>query len=107
MGPLTKQLIDILDEIIAVLDEDKEAHWNHFIATTKSRLLNSDYSGVEHLLSGFGGMGSFSDLVVGQESVAGEFRWKEGYRESNERLDTLRSEAYRVANCIKHNHQIK
>ena len=78
MGSKTKQLIEILDPIVAILDADGESHWRKWIASSKSRLTNSDYSGIEHLLGAYGGMGSFTDLVIGQSMVNGEFCWKDG-----------------------------
>ena len=103
MGPKTKQLIEILDQIIAILESDGESHWRKWIATSKSRLTNSDFSGIGHLLSAYGGMGSFSDLVIGQTMVNGKLHWKERAGETNERLDALRTEAYRLADFIKRN----
>ncbi|MCF6285589.1 MAG: hypothetical protein L3K26_10415 [Candidatus Hydrogenedentes bacterium] len=106
MGLETEELIQILDQMIELLREDGETHWRKWAATAKSRLLRADFSGIEYVLRGYGGMGSFSDLVIGQSSVAGEFRWKAGYRENNDTLDRLRGEAFRLANFIKRNHEI-
>jgi hypothetical protein len=107
MGPKTAQLITILDEIKSLLDADGERNWARFIASSKSKLLNLDYTGIEYLLSGYGGMGSFNDLVIGQDTIGGEFRWKEGSVEANDRLNKLRSEAYFLADFIKHNSEIQ
>jgi hypothetical protein len=71
-----------------------------------ARLLNSDYSGIEHLLSAYGGMGSFNDLVICQSYENGQFRWKEGYVEKNNQLDELRGKARELADHIKRNHTI-
>ena len=105
MGPKTIQLIAILEQIIGILDADGERHWRKWMATSRSRLLNSDYSGIEHLLGAYGGMGSFNDLVIGQSVVNRQFYWKDGAREANDKLDTLRTEAYQVADFIKRNHE--
>ena len=107
MGTKTKQLIAILDQLIAILDADGESHWRKWMASSRSRLLNSDYSGIDHLLGAYGGMGSFNDLVIGQSMVNGQFRWKDGAREANDTLDSLRTEAYQVADFIKRNHDIE
>jgi Domain of unknown function (DUF6966) len=105
MGPKAKQLIEILDQIVAVLDADGERHWRKWMASARSRLANSDYSGIEHLLGAYGGMGSFNDLIIGQSIVKGEFHWKDGAREANDKLDALRTQAYQIADFIKRNHE--
>jgi hypothetical protein len=74
MEPKTTQLIAVLDQIIQVLDSDEEKHWSKWIDSVRSRLMNSDYSGVEHLLDAYGGTGSFNDLVIGQAIVGERIR---------------------------------
>lgn len=98
--------IAVLEQITQVLDSDGEKHWRKWIASARSRLVNSDYSGVEHLLKAYGGMGSFNDLVIGQSMVGGRFSWKAGAQEANDKLDALRSKAYELSQCIKHHHEI-
>ena len=62
----------------------------------------SDLYGIEILLSTYGGMGSFNDLVVGQKYQNGEFiGWKNESDEKNKILNLLREEAYDVAKEIK------
>jgi hypothetical protein len=96
MGPKTAQLFAVLEEIIRVLDSDGEKHWRKWMASARSRLANSDYSGVEHLLDAYG-MGSFNDLIIGQSMVVGRISWKPGAEEANDRLNELRGEAYELA----------
>jgi hypothetical protein len=60
---------------IQVLDSDGEKDWRKWIASARSRLVNSDYSGVEYLLDAYGGMRSFNDLVIGQSMVGGAVSW--------------------------------
>lgn len=103
MGTKTRQLIEILDQIVAILDADGEIHWRKSMASSRARLINSDYSGIEYLLGAYSGMGSFNDLVIGQSMVNGQFRWKDSVAEANERLDSLRTDAYHVADFIKRN----
>jgi hypothetical protein len=103
MGPKTRRLIEILDQIVAILDADGEKQWRKSMASAQSQLAKGDLSGVDQVLGGFGGMGSFNDLVVGQSHINGQFCWKEGAQEANARLDDLRAEAFRVASFIRHN----
>ena len=105
MGPKTMQLIGVLDQIIALLETDGEEHWREWMATARSRLLNSDYSGIEYLIGAYGGMGSFNDLIIGQSVVNGEFQWKANAHEANETLNVMRSSAYELADFIKRNRE--
>lgn len=105
MGPKTRHLIDILDQIIAMLEADGEVHWRMSMESSKSSLMNGDYSGIERLLGAYGGMGSFNDLVIGQAILDGQHGWKDGAHEANDKLDALRSEAFDVATDIKHHHE--
>ena len=100
------ELLNILEEIIQILESDGEEHWSNWMRRSRARLLNSDYSGIEHLLSAYGGMGSFNDLVICQSYENGQFHWKEGYVEKNNQLDELRSKAWELADHIKRNHTI-
>lgn len=106
MGAATNQLIDVLEQIIAVLDADDEQYWRKWIASSRFLLLNSDYSGIEKLLSAYGGMGSFNDLVLGQSMLEGQFCWKVGTQNANDKLTVLRAKAYEFAVYIKRNHEI-
>jgi hypothetical protein len=106
MATKLDELIEVLDEIIQILESDGEGHWSRWMRKSRARLLNSDYSGIEHLLSAYGGMGSFNDLVICQSYEDGEFKWKEGYVEKNDRLDELRGKAWELADHIKRNHII-
>ncbi|MGX5173937.1 DUF6966 domain-containing protein [Aliikangiella sp. IMCC44653] len=106
MASKTKELIDILDKMVTLLKQDQESHWSAWMESSKRRLQNSDYSGVEHLLNAYGGMGSFNDLIIGQQMIDGKFKWKDGAAKSNDKLARLRSSAYDIANYIKQNHEI-
>jgi len=66
MGPKTQELVSVLEELTSLLESDGDSHWSNWMQKAKARLLNSDYSGVEYLLSAYGGMGSLNDLVLGQ-----------------------------------------
>jgi len=101
MATKLDKLIDTLNEIIQLLESDGEEHWSEWLRRSRAQLLNSDYSGIEHLRSAYGGMGSFTDLVIGQSYENGEFKWKEGYAEKNERLNELRGKAWELADAIR------
>ena len=98
------ELLNILTEIIELLEADGESHWLGWIRQSRERLLNSDYSGIEHLLSAYGGMGSFNDLVICQSYENGHFCWKDGHAEKNNKLSELRSQAWKLADQMRRNH---
>jgi len=95
------ELLKTLGELIQLLESDGEEHWSEWLRLSRVRLLNSDYSGIEHLRSAYGGMGSFTDLVICQSYENGEFSWKEGHVAKNHRLDELRSKAWKLADDIR------
>jgi Domain of unknown function (DUF6966) len=95
------ELLKILDEIIQLLEADGEKRWSDWMRQSRARLLNSDYSGIEHLLSAYGGMGSFNDLMICQIYENGKFRQKDGYVEKNNKLSELRSKAWKLADAIR------
>ena len=101
MGPLTEQLIDVLDQLATVLESDGEIHWSQWMRKARAHVMNSDYYGVEYLLSAYGGMGSFNDLVLGQTTINGAFAWKPGHVELNNKFDALRAQAAKLAHEIK------
>jgi hypothetical protein len=100
------ELVTVLDAIIQLLESDGEQHWSRWMHKSRARLLDLDYSGIEHLLSAYGSMGSFNDLVICQGFENGELRWKEGHAEKNDRLDELREKAWDLADYIRRNHTI-
>lgn len=107
MGPRTIELIGVLAKLASLLEGDGEQHWRAWLLRAKARLENLDYSGVEYLLSAYGGMSSFSDFIAAQGSVDGQFAWKPGYVELNDELDALRSKAWELATDIKRSHEIR
>ena len=101
LGPKTQELVGVLDALASVLESDGDRHWANWMRKSQARLLNSDYSGIEYLLSAYGGMGSLNDLILGQSYKDGVFAWKPGYTELNERFAALRSKAWELADAIK------
>jgi hypothetical protein len=106
MATKLDELLETLDEILQLLEADGEQHWSNWMRKSRARLLNSDYSGIEHLRSAYGGMGSFTDLVICQSYENGEFKWKEGHIEKNNRLNELRGKAWKITDDIRRNHII-
>ena len=101
MGQMTEKLIDALDQLAIVLESDGATDWSQWMRKAKAHLMNSDYYGIDYLLSAYGGMGSFNDLVLGQTSINGAFAWKPGHVELNNKFDALRYQAAKLAHEIK------
>lgn len=91
----------MLDELASVLEGAGNAHWSGWIRNSRARLLNSDYSGIEYLLSAYGGMGSLNDVVLGQSYKDGVFAWNPEHIELNEKFSALSSKAWELADAIK------
>lgn len=106
MGPKTTELARVLAELAALLENDGANEWSAWMLQAKVRLEKSDYSGIEYLLSAYGGSGSLNDLVLGQSSINGVFAWKAGCIELNDRFATLKSQAWELAQDIKRDHEI-
>ena len=87
------ELCTVLRELIALLDADGEAHWQHWMATSLAQLEDNDLRGARHLLGAYGGMGSFNDLIIGQRMDGDQFSLAKDANESNEILNQLRGRA--------------
>jgi len=95
----TQQLISILEQIVHLLVTHGELHWSAWIARDIATIKKHDSYGIVHLLSAYGGMGSFNDLWLCAAN---------GHRiddpeviEVNDKLSALKSEAYTLAKDIE------
>jgi hypothetical protein len=68
MGTKTEKLISYLADAISMLQRHGVTHWATWLEKDKNLLEKSDFYGIEHLLSAFGGMGSFNDLYICKEN---------------------------------------
>ena len=57
-------LISALDETVALLNRHGATHWAKWFERDRELVAKGDFFGVEHLLTAFGGMGSFNDLYL-------------------------------------------
>lgn len=86
LGPKTRQLVSVLEDLEAHLTDREElgdSFWAARLLEARRRLVGSDYSGILYLLSLFGGMGSFNDLLLTPAP------------------DRLRSQAFMLADAIR------
>jgi len=64
MGPKTRALAGTLDELASLLRRHGELHWASWLERDAGLLRGGDFSGITDLLSAYGGMGSFNDLLL-------------------------------------------
>lgn len=96
----TRQLIAILEQIVQLLAIHGEQHWSAWITQDITAIKKYDPNGMVHLLSAYGGMGSFDDLWL---CAANGHRVDEmEVTRVNGTLSALRSEAYTLAKEIEH-----
>ena len=88
-------LIQALDEAIRILTKSGEQHWRTWLERDRDRIATGDAGGIEHLMTAFGGMGSFNDLALSQAN--GHAGANEELREMDDRLYSLRDRIW--ANC--------
>ena len=53
MSPKTEELILVLDQLVTLLESDKQIRWQEWIFRARTWIANSDYSGIESLLSAY------------------------------------------------------
>jgi len=79
--------------------------WQEWLEKDKRLIENSDSYGIEHLLSAFGGMGSFNDLYICRENG---HMIKENETDSvNRQLNVLREQLLKLATAIREEVSIK
>jgi len=105
MGPKTKLLIAELEELIDLLESDNEKHWQEWMRSARDSLLKSDFTGVEKILSSYGGMGSFNDLILGTYASFGVIKNSKHHVMLNEQLVLHREKVRELALEIKYDHQ--
>ncbi|MGF6430319.1 MULTISPECIES: DUF6966 domain-containing protein [Bradyrhizobium] len=86
------ELILVLDRLAALLREDRwGSRWADWMEKSRREIVDGDFHGIERLLSAYGGMGSFNDLVSSS---------------SNDEIDRLRTQARELAISIRNNADI-
>jgi hypothetical protein len=93
------KLMERLSETIALLRKYKEKSWADWLQQDHDWIAQRNFWGIQHLLNAFGGMGSFSDLLI--HPANGHALQEEEVVPVNTRLNALRSELYALAAKIK------
>jgi hypothetical protein len=100
LGQKTHQLVAILEQIEHLLVIHGEQHWSAWITRDITAIKKYDAHGIVHLLSAYGGMGSFDDLWLC--SANGHRIDEMEVTGVNDTLSALRSRAYTLAKEIEH-----
>jgi len=94
-GVIRAELLPILAEMLLILERVGEEHWRVWVLERRAEIESWDEQGVRRLLGGYGGMGSFNDIVI--HPLNGHSLALDEVAATNDRFDRLRSEAYRHA----------
>ena len=89
------RLTKLIDEAEHLLRKHGEETWANWFAEGCSRIQDRDFSGIEHILSSFGGTGSFNDIYICPENH--HVIKKRDVIRVNERLRALSSGIYESA----------
>lgn len=91
----TDSLCKMLDEACELLVRVGETHWAKWLSDCSKKIRNNEQDGWSHLIRAYGGMGSFSGLVILPEN---EHNVMSGdSKDVNTSLDALRSSIYALA----------
>jgi len=97
-----KELILKIEKLIDLLDEfEDDGFWSKKFKESLRRIENRDFSGIELILSFYGGMGSFNDLIISRYNHYNITKKDE--ETVNEELEKLRSDIFTLATNIKRN----
>lgn len=94
----TARLLELLEESIRLLNRHGVTHCARCLDRDRALTENGDRYGVEHLLTAFGGMGSFGDLQICRANGHSIAPAEEAT--VNARLGALRRELYDLATAI-------
>jgi hypothetical protein len=101
--PKIAQLTKLIDEAQQLLRKHGEETWANWLEEGCSRIRDRDFTGVQHILSGFGGMGSFNDLYI---CPTNHHAIEERNVDTvNNKLRSLSSEIYKLARDLQNEQQ--
>jgi hypothetical protein len=84
-------------ELVGLLQEADETFWSNTLSRGLRQIESRKLAGATYILGCFGGVDTFSDLVIGQQwSRSDPLR----YRNLNARLGHLRTRTFESANAI-------
>ena len=95
------RLFALIDEARDLLEGSGVEDWADWLDQRARGLRSFGFNGIESFLQGFGGMGSFNDLLV--LAFNGHKITPSDENAVNARLDQLRADMYRTAQRIRTN----
>ena len=93
-----ERLLADLDEAIGLLQSGGETHWSTWLARGRAEVARGEAHGLDLLVSGFGGMGSFNDLVLTQPNAGAN---ADLLREVDDRLWDLRQSIWQACRDLQ------
>jgi hypothetical protein len=99
MDPIIGSLCERLRQTVDLLYHFGEHDWAMWLREGLSWIEHDDFSGVERVLAAYGGMGSFTDLVLHPSN--GSLDFDAECKLANEQLESLRSEMFDLAQEIR------
>jgi hypothetical protein len=100
LHPDVAKLANLVERWASLLEQyHGENHWVIWLRKDVGYLRNSDFYGVEHLLSAFGGMGSITDFSLVAES--GSWITRTRARFINSRYARLVTQTYVLADQLR------
>ncbi|MEJ6784292.1 DUF6966 domain-containing protein [Aminobacter sp. Piv2-1] len=94
MAPDVQALLEAMRELQRLLKQNGEDFWSIRVERAADTVARSDAYGLTQFLDLFGGMGSLTDLVLRQDGQPS--------KAENDRLETLRSNAWALADQLRH-----
>ena len=100
MSSLEKEFATLetdLQALLGLLEEAEETFWRNTLARGMRQVQEQKLAGATYVLGCYGGVETFSDLVIGQKFEASE---PLRFRNLNARLSHLRTRTFDSANAI-------
>jgi hypothetical protein len=99
MADEVDKLMERLRDTITLLRKYKENGWADWLQRDHDWIAQRDFRGVQHLFNAFGGVGSFSDLLI--HPANGHELPEDEVVPVNQRLNALCGELYALAAKIR------
>ena len=91
-------LVADLGESIDILRTAGDDHWSSWLERGRRHVVAGDAYGLDYLLSAFGGMGSFNDLILSQSDTDPN---RERLQQADARLMDLRESIWQACTELK------
>lgn len=95
MSPGADQLVNLMDDIVALLRAQGEERWADWVEADAMAIRDRDGRGIDHFLAAFGSAGSLYDLVF--HPWNGNAKTETEGRALTDRLHELIAEAHPIA----------